>query len=72
MPRTAKRVDHEDYIEVGYEDKVVFTPRNKARRRPDVLATWQKSQGIWSDHPVFRELTIREIVERLRGEDCDV
>jgi hypothetical protein len=33
MPRAAKRADNEEYIEVGYEDKVVFTPRKKARGR---------------------------------------
>jgi hypothetical protein len=72
MPRAAKRADNEEYIEVGYEDKVVFTPRKKARGRLDVIATWQRSQGLWSDHPVFCDMAIREIIEWLRGEDCDV
>lgn len=72
MSRAAKRTDNEEYVEVGYEDKVIFTPRKKARGRPDVIATWQRSQGLWSDHPVFRDMAVREIIEWLRGEDCDV
>jgi hypothetical protein len=71
MPRAIKR-EHEGYIEVGYEDKVVFTPQKKTRKPPDILATWQRSQGLWADHPVFQGMTIKEVIEWLRGEDCDV
>ena len=76
MPRAAKRADHradnEEYIEVGYEDKVVFTPRKQPKERPDVIATWQRSQGLWADHRVFRGMAIRRVIEWLRDEDCDV
>ena len=69
MRRTAKQ---SRYVTVGYEDKVVFTPTKKVRSRPDVLTTWQRSQGLWKDHPVFRAMTATEVIEWLRGEDCDV
>jgi hypothetical protein len=72
MPRAARRADNEKYIEVGYEDKVIFIPQETTKGRPDVIATWQRSQGLWSDHPVFRDMAIREIIVWLRGEDCDV
>jgi hypothetical protein len=71
MPRSAKKAN-DKYIEVGYEAKVVFRPQKKAKGHPDVVATWQRSQGIWTNHPVFRGMTVKEIVEWLRGEDCDV
>ena len=70
MRKTAKRAN-EKYIEVGYEDKVVFTPKKKAKSRLGVIATWQRSQGLWTDHPVFRGMTVKEVIEWLRGEDCD-
>jgi len=71
MPRAIKPPSDE-YIEVGYEDKVVFTPKKKTGGRPDVLATWKRSQGLWADHPVFQGMPIREVIQWLRGEDCDV
>ncbi len=71
MPRAAKKAN-EKYVEVGYEDKVVFTLKKRATRRPDVIATWQRSQGLWTNHPVFRDMTVKEVIEWLRGEDCDV
>ena len=61
-----------DYIEVGYEDKVIFKAKQKGKNRPDLIATWQRSQGLWSDHPVFGGMTIQQVIDWLRGEDCDV
>jgi hypothetical protein len=37
-----------------------------------VIASWQKSQGLWVGHPVFQGMTVREVIEWLGGEDCDV
>ena len=71
MPRPAKKANGK-YIEVGYEAKVVFLPKKQPKGRPDVIATWQKSQGLWASHPVFRGMTAKEVIEWLRGEDCDV
>ena len=71
MPRPAKKAN-EKYIEVGYDDKVVFTPKKQAEGCADVIATWQKSQGLWTNHPVFRGMTAKGVIEWLRGEDCDV
>jgi hypothetical protein len=62
----------ESYIEVGYEDKVVFTPRKTHKRHPDVVAVWRNTQGLWADHPVFGAKAIEEVIEWLRGKDCDV
>jgi hypothetical protein len=72
MPRAARRADHEAYIEVGYEDKVVFIPWKQPKERLDVIATWQRSQGLWADHLVFRGMAIRKVIEWFRDEDCDV
>lgn len=71
MPRAARPSD-EEYIEVGYEDKVVFTPHKKAKSRQNMLDIWRRSQGLWTDHPVFGGMDIKETIEWLRGEDCDV
>jgi hypothetical protein len=71
MPR-APGPANEEYIEVGYEDKVVFTPKSRAKRRPDVIDTWLRSQGLWADHPVFGGMAIKDVMEWLRGEDCDI
>ncbi|MGH7962610.1 MAG: hypothetical protein ACRERD_12420 [Candidatus Binatia bacterium] len=71
MDRTGKRA-HERYIEVGYEDKVVFTPQKKLKVCPDVATAWRSSQGLWADHPVFQDMTTKEVIEWFRGEDCDV
>ncbi|MBI3795800.1 MAG: hypothetical protein HY268_02385 [Deltaproteobacteria bacterium] len=71
MDRTGKR-GQERYIEVGYEDKIVFTPNKKTKGRSDIIATWRRSQGLWADHLVFRDMTVKEVIEWLRGEDCDV
>ena len=59
------------FIEVGYTDKVVFTPA-QAQEPLDLCTTWQQSQGSWRDHPVFHGLPIREVIVWLRGEDSDV
>ena len=61
----------EEYIKVGYGDKVVFTHEQEAKGRPDVVATWRKSQGLWKDHPIFGGMAVKEVIEWLRGEDCD-
>ena len=60
------------YIEVGYDDRVAFKPAREGRGRLDVIATWQRSQGRWTDHPVFRGVTITQVIKWLRGDDCDV
>lgn len=62
---------HEEYIEVGYGDKVVFTPKEEHKGHPDVRATWRRSQGLWAHHPVFKGMTTKEIIDWLRGEECD-
>lgn len=51
---------------------MVFKPKKKGKRRPAVLATWKRSQGLWADHPVFQAMTVKEVIEWFRGEDCDV
>lgn len=71
MGKAAKRANGK-YIEVGYGDKVVFKTKRKAKGRRAVMATWRRSQGLWSDHPVFGGMTVKEVIEWLRGEDCDV
>ena len=71
MPRPAKKVN-EKYIEVGYEAKVVFLPKKRIKGRPDVAAAWRRSQGLWANHPIFQGMTTKEVIEWLRGEDCDV
>jgi hypothetical protein len=71
MPRSAQPAN-KGYIEVGYEDKVVFTPREKTKKHPKVVAVWRNSQGLWADHPVFGGKAIEEVIEWLRGEDCDI
>ena len=60
------------YVRVGYEDKVVFTQKKRAKREQNVLEVWQKTQGLWKDHPVFHGMAAKEIIEWLRGEDSDV
>ncbi len=71
MNRPAKRTNGK-YVHAGYEDKVIFELKKKRRRLPAVLAAWKKSQGLWRDHPVFKDMTVKEVIEWLRGEDCDV
>jgi hypothetical protein len=71
MGRAAKKTNGK-YIEAGYADKVVFKPRTKGKRRIPALASWKRSQGLWTNHPVFQGMTVKEVVEYLRGEDCDV
>jgi hypothetical protein len=71
MARSTKDTD-EQFIEVGYEAKVVFTVKNHAKERLDLQATWQQSQGLWSNHPIFQGMSVREVIVWLRGEDCDV
>jgi hypothetical protein len=60
------------YVRVHYEDKVVFTENRKKKKERSVLEAWQRSQGIWKDHPVFHGMVAKEIIEWLRGEDSDV
>ena len=62
----------EQFIEVGYADKIVFTVKNHTKEPLDPQATWQQSQGLWSHHPIFQGMSIREVIEWLRGEDSDV
>jgi hypothetical protein len=71
MARVIKDTD-EKFIQVDYDAKVIFTSKHQPKGRPDLLATWQQSQGLWSDHPVFQGMSIRDVIEWLRGEDCDV
>jgi len=70
MARAPKQANR-DHIEVGYEAKVVFTLEQKARVRAGVLEAWQRSQGLWSNHPVFHAFSIKQMIEWLRGEDED-
>ena len=62
----------EPFVEVGYEDKIVFTPKHDGQARPALRATWQQSQGLWSNYPVFHGMPIRDVIVWLRGEDSDV
>ena len=71
MSRAAKRTNG-GYIEAGYQDKVVFRPKKKGRRGSSVLDVWKRSQGLWTGHPVFQTMTVKEVIEYLRGGDCDV
>lgn len=71
MGKPAKRPNGK-YIEARYGDKVVFKPKKKGRHGPAFLAAWRRSQGLWKNHPVFRGMTVKEIIESLRGADCDV
>ena len=70
MGKAAKRTNGK-YIEAGYGDKVVFKPKKKGRQGPAALATWKRSQGLWADHPIFQGMTVKEVIEWLRGVDCD-
>ena len=76
MPKLAKKAKRQ-YIEVGYRDKIVFTSRRRGvaklqtKSRTNIVDTWQKSQGLWTDHPVFHSMSTKEIMEWLRGEDAD-
>ncbi|MBM2802676.1 MAG: hypothetical protein HW419_569 [Deltaproteobacteria bacterium] len=71
MTKAAKRVNG-NYIEAGYKDKIVFRRKKSPKARRAVVASWRRSQGLWAAHPVFHGMTVREIVEWLRGEDSDV
>jgi len=71
MSKAAKRAG-ENYIEAGYGDKVVFRPKKKPKAPRAVVASWQRSQGLWAAHRVFQGMTVREVIEWLRGDDCDV
>ena len=66
MGRAAKRTNGK-YIEAGYQDKVVFRPKKKPGPGPAVLATWKRSQGLWTNHPVFQGMTVKEVIEWFRG-----
>lgn len=71
MSRLAKRTNG-GYVEAGYQDKIVFKPKKKSRGNVSGLAAWKRSQGLWSNHPVFQSMTTKEVIEYLRGADCDV
>ena len=71
MPNTLQS-PNASFIEVDYAAKIVFTPQYDGQERPEVRAAWQKSQGLWKDHPVFHGMPIGEVITWLRGEDCDV
>ena len=71
MARVTQDPD-EKFIKVDYDAKVVFASKRHTKGHPDVLAAWQQSQGLWGDHPVFQGMSIRDVIEWLRGEDCDV
>lgn len=71
MPNTAQDI-HEPFIEVDYAAKIVFTPKHDGQRHSNLRATWQQSQGLWKDHPVFHDMPIRDVIIWLRGEDSDV
>ena len=71
MSKPAKKTNGR-YIEAGYQDKVVFPPKKKRGRAAPALAAWKRSQGLWSNHPVFQSMNVKEVIEYLRGADCDV
>jgi hypothetical protein len=71
MTKAAKRANG-NYIEAGYRDKIVFRRKKSRKARGDIVASWRRSQGLWASHPVFQGMTVREVVEWLRGEDSDV
>lgn len=63
------------YIKAGYDDKIVFADTKEApseNSHATVLQVWQRSQGLWKNHPVFGGMNAKEAIEWLRGEDCDV
>ena len=71
MAKAAKRANG-NYIEAGYKDKIVFTRKKSRKVGRTVVASWRRSQGLWAAHPVFQNMTVREVVEWFRGEDSDV
>ena len=71
MAKAAKRTNG-IYIEAGYKDKIVFRRKKSLKARRAVVASWRRSQGLWAVHPVFQGMTVRQVVEWLRGEDSDV
>ncbi len=71
MAKAAKRTNG-TYIEAGYKDKIVFRRKESRKAGRTVVASWQRSQGLWAAHPVFQDMTVREVVEWFRGEDSDV
>lgn len=68
MSKPRKRANGK-YVEVGYEDKIVFQPKGKIESRAGAVAAWRRSQGLWADHPVFQGMTVKEVVEWFRGGD---
>jgi hypothetical protein len=62
----------DQYVKVRYGDRVVFTEERQGKKVQDPLAVWRGCQGLWSDHPVFRDMEVREIVVWIRGEDSDI
>ena len=71
MTKAARRLNR-NYIEAGYKDKIVFKRKKSVKARRSVVASWRRSQGLWTAHPVFQGMTVREVVEWLRGGDSDV
>ncbi len=71
MAKAAKRPNG-NYIEAGYKDKIVFRRKKSLKASRTVVASWRRSQGLWAAHPVFQGMTVREVVEWLRGEDRGV
>ena len=71
MPNTTQDAKS-PFIEVGYEDKVVFIPKHNGQERSDLRAVWQESQGLWATHPVFHDMPIHDVIVWFRGEDNDV
>ena len=62
----------ERYLKAKYEDKIVFRGEKKTAPQLEAVEAWRRSQGIWKDHPVFGNMSIKEVIEWLRGEDSDV
>ena len=62
----------ERYVKAKYDDKIVFTNGKEAKPQPKVAEIWKRSQGVWKDHPIFGNMSTKEVVEWLRGEDSDV
>jgi hypothetical protein len=62
----------ERYLKAKYEDKIVFKGDRERAPQSEAKEVWRRSQGIWKDHTVFGNMSTKEVIEWLRGEDCDV
>ena len=66
----ARQSTREPFVEVDYEDKIVFTPKHNGQARPALHLAAES--GTWTNHPVFHGMPIRDVIVWLRGEDSDL